>query len=206
MKTIRNIFCFIALLIISGCYGPLTGTVIDAETKQPISGAVVYAEWVVEKGIGFTHTETYKVVEVETDKDGKFSIDGTYSLRPSLELLALIVYKPGYVAWQNKFIYRFPEEDLRRRTDFHWSGSNHIFELEKFKNTYSHAEHLSFFRGGLSLNSSSKLDQAISLELPLSKKELGLYWGKIEAKKYSSNREIYKEIMNELFPQGGSNK
>lgn len=202
MKTIRNILGAIALFISSGCYGPLTGTVIDAETKKPIAGAVVYAEWVVEKGIGFTHTETYKVVETETDKDGKFSINGAYSLRPSMELFTLIVYKPGYAAWQNKFIYRFPEEELKRRTDFHWFGFGHVFELEKFKETYSHAEHLSFFRGGLSLDSSSKLEQALFWELPFQRKELGLYRRKIETKKYTSNREVYQEIIRELYLQG----
>src|SRR3989338_10920318 len=68
------------LLIIfslSSCsYAGMSGTVIDAETGRPIEGAVVLVEWTMTKGIGLTHTDSYKVVEKVTDKNGKFSVSG----------------------------------------------------------------------------------------------------------------------------------
>jgi hypothetical protein len=49
----------------------MTGTVQDAETGAPIEGAVVFVEWTKTKGLpGLTSTKVYKIVEVETDKDG----------------------------------------------------------------------------------------------------------------------------------------
>lgn len=197
MKT-RLILLLLLLVMISGCYGPITGTVIDEETKKPIEGAVVYAEWVVTKGIpGFWHDQTYKVIETETDTHGKFSIEGLYSFNPTVDLQTLIVYKPGYVAWQDKSIFRFPEYSVKR-IDFHWQNG-YVFRLEKFKKTYSHAEHIDFFSATLLLNASSKLEQAMSWEQPYKKKEEYLFEEKGKITKGKTMREIYKEVAEELY-------
>ena len=70
---------FAVALTSTGCYLPVNGRVIDAETNQPIEGAVVLVEWTKTKGFGFTYTESYKVAETTSDKDGKFELPGCYS-------------------------------------------------------------------------------------------------------------------------------
>lgn len=129
--------CFLCLLM-SGCYATLTGTVVDAETGEPIEGAVVMAEWTELKGLpGLTYTESYKVIEVLSDRDGKVTVEGVF--KPGLEPPHLVVYKKGYVAWSNEYV--FPE--WKKRTDFEWKDG-YVFRLERFREGYSYDEHVSF--------------------------------------------------------------
>ncbi len=134
------IVAFLILGIFSGCYATITGTVIDAETGEPIEGAVVFVEWTVTKGLGLTYHEVYKIIEVATDKNGRFTISGTYN--PLVDPPDILIYKAGYAAWNNKFI--FP--NYEKRTDFKWH-KGYVFKLELFKDTYSFIEHQAFIEG-----------------------------------------------------------
>jgi len=139
MKIMAMILGLISLTFIPACYAEITGIVVDAETGEPIEGAVVLVEWTVEKGFpGLRYHESYKVIEVVSDKDGKVRIeDGVFN--PTVEPPYVTVYKKGYVAWNNKFI--FP--DYRKRKNFEWKDG-YIFKLEKFKDEYTHNAHSSF--------------------------------------------------------------
>lgn len=138
MKIKYALSAILFLIFITGCNGEITGIVVDAETGQPIEGAVILVEWTEAKGLpGMSYTESYKVVEVVTDKDGKASIEGAFS--PFISGPRVTVYKKGYVAWNNEFI--FP--DWEKRTDFKWEN-NYVFKLEKFKPEYSYDKHTSF--------------------------------------------------------------
>ena len=84
----------------------ITITVLDYETKKPIEGAVAIAFWNQTKGVpGMTRTETVKIVEAVSDKEGKFAIPAVsvsiFADKPHLK-----VYKSGYVGWNNKEIYQ----------------------------------------------------------------------------------------------------
>jgi hypothetical protein len=94
------------------------GKVIDAETKEPIEGAVVVAYWWEEKGAFLGSMERLKdVKETLTDRDGKWSIIGPESdkekiVRGMLSAIAIvwairdpsfIVFKPGYCSWPEGF-------------------------------------------------------------------------------------------------------
>ncbi len=94
------------------------GKVIDAETKEPIEGAVVVAYWRESKGAFIGTLERLKdVKETLTDRNGKWSIVGPEGddgkiIRPMLSLLAIIwatkspsfvVFKPGYCSWPKGF-------------------------------------------------------------------------------------------------------
>jgi hypothetical protein len=84
-------------------YGPYRGRVIDAETKQPLEGAVAVAVWSHEK-IYALHSSTvlYAAREAVTDGEGRFVIDAKVveeraprrTLHPYF-----IVFLPGYAGY-----------------------------------------------------------------------------------------------------------
>ena len=91
------------------------GRVVDADTKEPIEGAVVVAEWMTEHDTPTaTHTDLKDVKECLTDKKGTWSIRGprgwakepiSYSslFIPYTKEPEFIVFKPGYCSWPNGF-------------------------------------------------------------------------------------------------------
>ncbi len=148
MTKYRMFTVLFLLLLLSGCYLPITGRVIDEETQQPIEGAVVLVEWTKTHGFGEYWTESYKVVETLSDNNGNIKIAGCNS--PFVNPPDVTVYKAGYVAWNNKRI--FPTYD--KRTDFEWRNGS-VFKLEKFLHSYSYLEHRLFIAPLLS-NSDKK--------------------------------------------------
>lgn len=128
------------LMITSGCSAyssDMSGTVIDAETGRPIEGAVVLVEWTKTKGIGLTHTEAYKVQEILTDKEGKFSVSGVAD--PFVNTPSLTIYKKDYIGWNNEFT--FP--GMERRHDFIWERKTTI-RMIPFTKDYSRPDHVYF--------------------------------------------------------------
>ncbi len=79
------------------------GKVIDADTKEPIEGAVVVAIWIREVSHFNVTDEIFKKArETLTDKNGEFSIKPYhhYSLRPLSKLrLEWVIFKPGYASF-----------------------------------------------------------------------------------------------------------
>ena len=146
-RQLRQRFGFMLLLAVSifmftGCYEDITGIVVDADTGEPIEGAIVLVEWMKTKGVpGMTSHEVYKVETVVTDKDGKANLPGL--IHPligfNIGLSSVAVYKKGYVGWSNRS--KFTSNDYSY--DFKWQN-NYVFKLEKFKPEYSHREHLLF--------------------------------------------------------------
>jgi hypothetical protein len=131
----------IAALNLGGCgyYSPINVKVIDAETNQPIEGAVLLAQWTKTYGYGMTADKSFKVVEAVSDKDGKIQVEGSSESGVNPPWVA--VYKRGYVGWSNQFI--FP--DFKLRTGFRWV-EGYVIRLEPFKAEYSHRDHV-FFLG-----------------------------------------------------------
>jgi len=156
-----------AVFLVSGCYLPINGRVIDAETQQPIEGAIVLVEWTKKHGFGDAWTESYKVVETVSDKDGNVKIVGCYS--PFVEPPDVTVYKKGYVAWSNRWI--FPGG--RNRTDFKWG--KYIFKLEHFKDIYSYIDHTDFItssiNASINIKAKNNIYTAFSWEDQMASKE-----------------------------------
>lgn len=148
MKTRWLIFLSLIVLSSSGCYLPISGRVVDAETNAPIEGAVVLVEWTKTHGIGDHSTESYKVVEVVSDKEGKIKIEGCYS--PTVNPPDVTIYKEGYVAWNSKYV--FP--NYAKKNDFTWKHG-YTFKIENFKQGYSFIKHQSFIDVAASLSSES---------------------------------------------------
>ncbi len=177
---LKQIFLAIllSLFIVTGCEGTITGVVVDAETGQPIEGAVILVEWTQAKGLpGMSYTESYKVVEVVTDKEGKASIEGVSN--PMVSAPRVTVYKKGYVAWNNEFI--FP--DWKKRTDFKWEN-NYVFKLEKFKPEYSFVKHTSFLSSAILVGASEKKQQMFN----------AIRWEQLKASEERSEIQKKKEI------------
>ncbi len=111
MKRFALFLIFVVLLIPStGCYakGPWQGKVIDAETKQPIEGAVVVAVWIRETGTpAGTDTGFVDAVETTTDKNGEFEISSKHFLSiigiRYIKGPFLTIYKPGYGSFSAYF-------------------------------------------------------------------------------------------------------
>lgn len=161
---IKHVFMISLLFfLITGCYATITGTIVDAETGEPIDGAVVLVEWTVTKGFGLTHHEVYKIIEVETDKEGKFTISGT--LNPLVDPPDVVIYKAGYIAWRNDYI--FP--GWKKRTDFQYQNGQ-VFKLERWKDEYSHEEHHMFMAHGIIGASFDKTPKFSKAETEESKK------------------------------------
>lgn len=140
---IKSIFLLMAVMIIAtGCYGALQGKIVDAETGEPIEGAVAMAEWTRTKGFGNTYTVSVKVSEAVSDKEGNFELDSCYS--PFVNKPSLTIYKKGYAAWNNEYI--FP--DWQKRVGFEWK-SGQVFRMERFREDYSYNSHRRFITAAI---------------------------------------------------------
>ena len=77
--------------------GPFQGRVVDAETRAPIEGAVVFVEWHIRHmGAGDTF---YDATEVLTDANGAFSISSKWSWNPWTNVVmdsSFTIFKAGY--------------------------------------------------------------------------------------------------------------
>ncbi len=82
--------------------GPYHGKVIDAETKQPIEGAVVVGVWRRQPALAMHPKYLFEEAkEVLTDKDGEFTLPGHFSVKSILSPLSevwvdIYIYKLGY--------------------------------------------------------------------------------------------------------------
>lgn len=119
----KGTFVFLLLLLLvlfgSSAHGAtFKGRVLDADTREPIEGAVVVASWLEEMATPTGPTQRLKEVkEVLTNNKGEWVMEGprgseggaitalysfftgTYYTRPP----TFIVFKPGYCSWPAGF-------------------------------------------------------------------------------------------------------
>ncbi len=155
-----------ALFALSACATPLTysaeeihGQIVDAETGQPIEGAVVVAQWVLfEGGIGHGgHKGRLHIYETVTDKDGRYFIPawGPKAHPPMTELdnrdPEILIFKSTY---EPKTLYNsVMREDSVRVSD--WDGK--VVKLVRTKRGLEEqAFRLSSLYGGLERGGSNK--------------------------------------------------
>jgi len=81
------------------------GRILDAETKEPIEGAVVVAVYHTEPiigGPGGKWTSDISVREALTDGKGEFCIPSYYTILNPFsvgDITSFIIYKPGYMSY-----------------------------------------------------------------------------------------------------------
>ncbi len=121
--------------------GPFDGQILDAATGEPVADATVVAVWSYDHGDGFIAPRGSDVVEATTDEAGRYripecpqTIDGNTVRLVSFELL---VYKRGFVAYRSGEL-----PGGRPRTDF--NVRHNRIELEKWRETDSHSDHLMY--------------------------------------------------------------
>lgn len=116
---------------LKGSRGPYRGRVIDAETKQPLVGAVVLAIWQREiPMIVQINTEFYEAREVLTDSNGEFIIhaEDIETNAPSRTLRPVfVIFFPGY-GW-------YPRSQVAPTgfTGGNFEGNVTLVELPKLK-------------------------------------------------------------------------
>jgi hypothetical protein len=124
--------------------GPFNGRVVDATTKSPIAGALVYATWTLERGSGLPEPAGAKEFVASTDAAGYYKIPKLAKLARGVRVadFSMLVYKRGFVAYRSD--RRF--SDLGPRMDFAQLANQVL--LERWSNELSHARHLRFVGGG----------------------------------------------------------
>ncbi len=157
---IRPTLMLLSLLPLQACALPLTysarpitGYVVDADTKAPIAGAVIVADWVLMVAGGGDRVRSLQTIETVTDWDGHYSIPGWGpKLRPTgVELTdsdpKLIVFKSTYVP---EFLYNKHERATSVRGS-DWDGKT--IALKAFRGTQEkRIEQLGYLIGdGISL-------------------------------------------------------
>ena len=130
MAFLLQLFCgCVSLVYYEGDYH---GKVIDAETLQPIEGAVVLGVW--SKGYhgagGIAH-EYYDARETVTDKNGEFTIKGMGPRAVThLKKMNIVIFKVGYeevglTSWESL------KEAIYYRDRVKWEGNKAIIPLDK---------------------------------------------------------------------------
>lgn len=158
--------------VLAGCAtGPIRAQVLDAETRQPIPGAVVLGVWSKVVGPLLYHHELVGVRETETDAEGRFELERLPSsgLDGEGDGQAITVYKFGYIAWSN--IYLFPTSERRE-----YQRIPKEILLDHFPARESHQRHLSHIDFSTvnvlySRDSAPKFRDALKPEYELSRRE-----------------------------------
>jgi len=143
----RLLIAALALVVCagSGCARAIQARVVDAETRQPIAGAVVLGVWTTLAGLpGLYHHKLVGVRETETDADGRFTLERLESSGLDGEGggQAITIYKLGYVAWSNLFV--FPTSALREN-----QRVPREIPLERFPPGGSRSRHMSFISNAM---------------------------------------------------------
>ena len=108
-RVLGGIFIFYVVVLVitiyfhslSGYRGPFKGRVIDQDTLQPISEAVIHVDW--DLAVIFDGRSYFDSKEVLTDKNGYFYIPQNWSFNPWNNLVMMsdcVIYKRGYGYFQ----------------------------------------------------------------------------------------------------------
>jgi len=150
---IAGLLLFELLGIKTVCFGmgshkEPTAVVVDADTGEPIEGAVAIAIWRKHSTKEAAWFEGGKMIpvrieEVISDKEGKIYIEGFWgwfffeNRYPRLN-----IYKPGYILWDQKWIYANEINKGKKRTNF--GKENNMVLMKKWPEAFSFERHQRF--------------------------------------------------------------
>jgi hypothetical protein len=134
-----------------GFYTGLNGKVVDNVTGQPLEGAVVVAQWTKPRGIpGLQYHDLHKIIETLTDKEGSFSLSGTFGVL--IDPPEMLIYKKGYIPWRNDMV--FPGGHITK--DHEWNNDV-TYKLDVFTDKYTYRQLYSFLDYGMIGNGRSEV-------------------------------------------------
>ncbi|GBC62270.1 hypothetical protein DENIS_3239 [Desulfonema ishimotonii] len=167
----RRMLCFFIILSAAGCTTTVRGRVVDAETGEPVEGAVYAIHWYQLRGcclgIRFGDGSGKEVLEVAdgfTDADGYFEVPKYAHTLIMPPIFRMGVYKKGYAVWDDEDTVRWDKIDEykagKRDEEVifprRWELRNGmVIRLEPWKDSYSryaHASFVSFFSGRSGVN------------------------------------------------------
>lgn len=126
--------------------GPFSGEVVDAATRSPVTGALVYATWSFEAGTGFVIPAGSREFVGSTDSRGHYTVPAVVAIAGArLVEFNILVYKRGFVAYRSD--RRF--HDLGLRMDF--AQQNNQVVLERWRDDFSHIRHIRYVGGGAAI-------------------------------------------------------
>jgi hypothetical protein len=113
--------------------GPYEGKVIDAETGEPIEGAVVLGVWYrIHPNVAGWNSEFYDATETLTDENGDFSIPGLGLLVFSnIDTIDILIFKAGY-EHLGRNSWNSLKKDLILREKIKWRENKAIIPLKKW--------------------------------------------------------------------------
>lgn len=178
LTTVILAFCLFAMWNNSCLAGvaSISGTAVDAETGEPVEGAVVVFEWDQAKGVpGMSYTEHYKTVETVTDSNGRFAVPRVLS--PLVNEPYFVIYKKGYYCWRKEWD---PMTDSRRE-DFTLQSSLTYGMDRLVPGKYLHRRSIAPCVTGIDTANTPLFSKAISWELKLESAEYDLYKKKLDS-------------------------
>ena len=116
---------------IVGYEGDYKGRVIDAETRQPISGVVVLGVWYSKMPTPAGSTSHFDDArETVTDEKGEFIVSGKgLKILSNLEPVDIFIFKAGYEYFDAP--WEALKADLLLRNIIRWEGGRAIIPLRK---------------------------------------------------------------------------
>lgn len=133
---------------------PIEASIVDAQTEQPLEGAVVVAHWVLEGGIHVDRVGELMILETVTDKKGRFRFPAWGPIR-HWGRSRLTYMDPEIIIFKSGYEYRLLANETTKEAiggkafpvrRSQWNGKT--IELKRFKGTREeYARHL----GSLSL-------------------------------------------------------
>jgi hypothetical protein len=150
--------------------GPFSGRVLDGASRAPVTGAVVYATWTLERTNPLPVAAGHREAVASTDATGRYVVTALADVPADVRVadFTLVIYKRGFVAYRSD--RRFA--DFGPRRDF--AQLENTVLLERWRPEHSHARHVRFVGGGgvISAVTEWEADAAIA-ELDPSRKPEG---------------------------------
>jgi hypothetical protein len=97
-------------------WGPFRGRVVDADTGEPVAGAVMLVVWTEAYGLGLLETRFHDAKEAVSDKDGRWEVPRLEDSRIRITVLwpEFHMFVPGYELKED--IVTPPSSDLVRKS------------------------------------------------------------------------------------------
>jgi hypothetical protein len=141
--TVIILVLFVAFVVISQSPFSYKGKVIDADTGEPIEGAVVMLIWY--RNHAFSGADYFKSRETFTDKSGIFFLKGRYKINfvpiTHVDEPTLLIFKGSYKYFENPWVLSvFKENHMKKKIIFEQNSI--IFKLKKLLTTKEREKHL----------------------------------------------------------------